>query len=121
MDQVAEVDRDQRSALDRELGVEPHQVGQDITVRGDDGAAARQQVLADVDQHLAEQRLLTGEVVVQRRAAHACSGADVVHRDVREAALGEQVGGDAEDLGAPGAHERNSASPPAAPTRLGTS
>ena len=85
--------------VDGELGVEPHQPFEHVVAAGGhDLASTVEQVLADVDQHLAEQRLLATEVVVQRRAADAGGVADVVDRDVGEAVGGEQLGGDRQQL-----------------------
>jgi len=77
-----------------------------------------EEVLADVDQHLAEQRFLATEVVVQRGPADTGGVADLVDRDVGEPACREQLGRDRKQLLAALAHA-NRGSGPAALTRLG--
>ena len=63
--------------------------------------ALGEQLLADRDQHLGEHRVLGREVLVERGPGDAARRAEVGDRDAVEAALGEEVGGDVEDLLAP--------------------
>ena len=63
-----------------------------------------QQLLADGDQHLREHGVLGREVLVERRPRDAAGRPEIGDRDAVEAALGEQVRGDVEDLLAPRGH-----------------
>ena len=67
-------------------------------------ATDAEQLLADRDQHLREDRVLGREVLVERRTGDAARRAQVRDGDPVEAALGEQVRGDVEDLLTPRAH-----------------
>ena len=52
--------------------------------------------------HLAVELVLVGEVVVEERAVHAGSAADLLDRGAREALIGEEALGGIEDLVAAG-------------------
>ncbi len=58
----------------------------------------RQQPFADADQHLAEQCLLAGEVLVEGGARDTQGSAEVIDRDAVKAALGELGRGHRQDL-----------------------
>ena len=64
-----------------------------VRCRLDHGAAAVEQVRADVDEEGGEHGLLAGEVPVDGGSAHAGGRSEVLDRDAGEAALGEQGGG----------------------------
>ncbi len=71
-----------------------------VVGRFDDGRGAGQQPGADPHQQLDQQRLLVGEVPVDRGTADAGRGADVLqpHREI--AALGDQAFGRGDQLAA---------------------
>ena len=73
-------------------------VGGLLRARGAD----REQLLADRDQHRGEQRVLGGEVLVERRPAHPAGGAEVRHGGAVEAAFGEEDGRGGQELFAAG-------------------
>ena len=98
---VAVLDDDQRPVPERELDVpvdEGAHGGHGVGRLGRTLPADRQQLLADRDQHLGQDGVLAGEVLVEPRARDADGGAEVGDRYPVEAAGGEELGRSLEDL-----------------------
>ena len=97
--EVAEVlvlDPDDVRVAQGKVDVEGHQPAQRRQVAvgiGHYPAAAVEQVLADAEQQGAEDGLLAGEVAVDRRAADAGRGPEILQRNAVEALEGEERGG----------------------------
>lgn len=64
---------------------------------GRDAGSSGDEIVAHLDQHGAEQCLLSGEVTVDRRAGYAHGGADVLEAHPVVPALGEEPGRLSED------------------------
>ena len=98
---VAVLHHDQRLVVQREVDVPAHQrhhrLGRALG-RRDPLAAHGQELLADRDEHLGQHRVLRGEVPVERRTADPAGRADLAHGDAAEAAFGEELRGDGQDL-----------------------
>ena len=69
-----------------------------VVVLGDAGASTLQQPLADVDEHLRQDRLLAGEVAVDGGAGDAELSAEVVDGHPVEARDGVHAGSRGDDL-----------------------
>lgn len=82
-------------ALDQRLQDGPWPCGR---VLSDASAPLVEEVLADPDQHLGQQRVFSGEMLVQGRPRGAKRRTDVVDGDAVEAALGKQDCGNLQDL-----------------------
>ena len=91
---------DSPSAKSKWKSMSPSSASAGSVARFDDGSGAGQQPGADPDQQLDQQRLLVGEVPVDRGPADARRGADVLqpHREI--AALGDKAFGRGDQLGA---------------------
>ena len=104
---VAVLQHDQRLVPKREVDVPRHQGPQRLGRIGCSSVALpsdAQQLLADLDEHLRQHRVLGLEVLVERRPGDPARGAELDDGDPVEAALGEQRRRGVEDLLAPGGH-----------------
>jgi hypothetical protein len=95
VNEFAHMHRDQRGAIQRELDMPPEQF---VERRGRScgrsysAPSAIEQILTDTDEHLTEELLLAGEVVIERWTRHTYGGTEIVDGDAMEAALREQLG-----------------------------
>ena len=102
--EIAVLHDDQLRLALREVGLELDQRDEHllrVAARRRALLAAREEVLADADQHLGEQGVLALEVPVERGPAHPDRRAEVGDAHPVVAVLGEELRGDRQDLRAP--------------------
>jgi hypothetical protein len=104
---VAFLHDDERLVVHGEVGVPLDEGAQRLLGRGgrrDALPADAEELLADLDEHLLQQRVLGGEVLVQGRPRDAARCAELGDGDAVEPLLGEERRGGVHQLCPPGAH-----------------